>query len=858
MLHSTYIHTNRSQKQTFPVKMPLVCWVKNCSKTRDTIQRLLDHLRNGHSIHYNCVEVRCGQEGCPGTFVGFRALKRHLQKQHSHLESDSELALRESVFGVAQPLMSSDDDTQADLRNDDSLLITDDSNVSVCLTSSCMQFLSQLQCKANMSMTNVQTVSESIKVLLNDVANYACSRVKRLCRDADINQSNTSAQMCLSDLSQLPDCLTPIETEHKRLKYLVQSGVLIEPQTIDLGHRVETRFSSKLGYNENVIVPNTMQYIPMHKLLAAVLNDPYYKSALDAFAAMRKDRDPEIISHFFDTDTYQKHPFFCAHPDALALHIFVDGFEVTNPLGSHTAVHKMEGLYMVIQNFPTEIQSKLSSVFLVALWHAHDVKKYGYDKILRPVVIALQELESDEGVMVNNGGSDVTVRAALVLVSADNLGFNSLFGFCESFTATRFCRFCESTRDEADVTYDDVNMALRSKTTYDMAVAAASSSVYDARQTGIKRGCLLNDLKYFHVTANFVVDGMHDVLEGIAPFQIGLILVELSSRGYLTVEDLNRSITFFNYSLADKNSRPPTLTALHCLKMSASEMWCFMRNLPLMIGVCVPRGDKYWKLLLMLLDIVDITFAPRITIPLSSYLRRLIDDHHSYFKELFPDKRLLPKHHFLVHYPRCLVASGPPVRYWCMRFEARHKFFKDVASQSHCYVNISKTLAKRFQLSVANNFMMHAQEVVHNHYDQIGPSQDVLLCSLDDDSAAVISHALHICKQDNVFLIRWISIGHYTFKPHCVALCAVLDGQPQFGIVTKIVGLQSSIFFVLEMLQTLHFDQHFHAYAVKHYDCPKLECRALKSLKDHIPLQYYHVKYESEEHLFVALRYSLF
>lgn len=173
----------------------------------------------------------------------------------------------------------------------------------------------------------------------------------------------------------------------------------------------------------------------------------------------------------------------------------------------------------------------------------------------------------------------------------------------------------------------------------------------------------------------------------------------------MTVGDLNRSITFYNYSLSDKNSRPPTLSALHCLRMSASEMWCLIRNLPLMIGDHVPRDDKYWKLLLMLLDIVDIVFAPSITIPLSTFLRRLIHDHHSYFKEIFLDKRLLPKHHFLVNYPRCLIASGPPVRYWCMRFEARHKFFKDVASQSHCYVNISKTLAKRFQLSVAHNFL---------------------------------------------------------------------------------------------------------------------------------------------------------
>jgi len=60
------------------------------------------------------------------------------------------------------------------------------------------------------------------------------------------------------------------------------------------------------------------------------------------------------------------------------------------------------------------------------------------------------------------------------------------------------------------------------------------STRYDARKTGIKRNCVLNDLTYFHVTENLVVDAMHDILEGIAPFELGLILVELSN-DYLTL-----------------------------------------------------------------------------------------------------------------------------------------------------------------------------------------------------------------------------------------------------------------------------------------------------------------------------------
>jgi hypothetical protein len=96
-----------------------------------------------------------------------------------------------------------------------------------------------------------------------------------------------------------------------------------------------------------------------------------------------------------------------------------------------------------------------------------------------------------------------------------------------------------------------------------------------------------------------------------------------------------------------------------------------------MIDKHVPRDNKFWELLTMLFDIADVIFALSVTKGLSGFLGHLIDDHHSYFKEMCVDeKRLLPEHHFLVHYPTCMMKSGPPIRYWCMRFEARHQFFK--------------------------------------------------------------------------------------------------------------------------------------------------------------------------------------
>jgi hypothetical protein len=410
-------------------------------------------------------------------------------------------------------------------------------------------------------------------------------------------------------------------------------------------------------------------------------------------------------------------------------------------------------------------------------------------------------------------------------------------------------------RDETENHYVEADFNLRTVDSYNTCVAKLSDPSYDHRITGIKKGCIFNELEYFHAMRNHSVDVMHDFLEGIVPFELSLVLAELSGSGYITLDSLNLAVSFFNYSLADRNSRPPTLSSLFSLKMSASEMWCFLRNLPLMIAHCIPRDNVYWKLILLLLDIADIVFAPAITKGSSEFLARLIDDHHSYFKELFPDKRLLPKHHFLVHYPSCLLESGPPVRYWCMRFESRHRFFKELAKISHGYKNICQTLAVRFQLSLANILMNPSEHLSH---EQVGPCDEVVVGSLDDAQVNVICSEMGLCRQDHIFVAKWISIGHYTFNSNAIVIHVIEEGNTQFVRVEKIVALRSSIFLICELLVTKHYDDHFHSYAVERTRDKRLLCIPVHALKDHIPLQWHHIFYEGTSHMLVMPRYMLF
>ena len=84
-------------------------------------------------------------------------------------------------------------------------------------------------------------------------------------------------------------------------------------------------------------------------------------------------------------------------------------------------------------------------------------------------------------------------------------------------------------------------------------------------------------------------------------------------------------------------------------------MWCLGRFLPLLVGAHVPAEDEKWHLYITLLEIVDIVFSPAITTGKAAFLRDLIEDHHTRFLQLYPHASIIPKMHYIIHYPRTML-----------------------------------------------------------------------------------------------------------------------------------------------------------------------------------------------------------
>ena len=112
---------------------------------------------------------------------------------------------------------------------------------------------------------------------------------------------------------------------------------------------------------------------------------------------------------------------------------------------------------------------------------------------------------------------------------------------------------------------------------------------------------------------------------------------------------------------------------------------------------------------------MEYTFAPVTTVGKLDYLQILIEEYLIEFKELYPSRPLTPKMHYLVHIPtwtKRYVQSivpmiyntnvlphrcGPLVRQWCMRYEAKHRYFKKIVQTLGNFINVPKTVATRHQ-----------------------------------------------------------------------------------------------------------------------------------------------------------------
>ncbi|XP_034096114.1 uncharacterized protein LOC117562389 isoform X1 [Gymnodraco acuticeps] len=456
----------------------------------------------------------------------------------------------------------------------------------------------------------------------------------------------------------------PLRTSYLRNQYYKDSFNVVEPIEYILDAKEKRSF----------------QYVPVLKSLQQLFQrKDVVDKVVENHRVQQSNRgtgEQQTYKSSQDGSHFKENGFLSGDDLRILLTIYIDDFEICNPLGTSRKKHKLCGIYWTLSNLPPGSHSSLSSIYLAVLCKTDDVKKYGYDRVLHPLLQDMITLEQ-VGVFIPLLGR--CLKGTIQVVAADNLGAHSIAGFNESFSGGYICRFCTAT--STDIQTKEVKsgaFSLRTKELHDSHVKSAQEN--GASCFGVKRHCsITQSLDHFSIHTGYPPDIMHDIFEGLVPVELARCLALLISKKYFNLETLNKSILQFPYKWADKTNRPHviphTFSKRKTIGGNAHENWALLRLLPFIIGHLVPEGEIAWQILLDLKDIAELVVAPRQTDESIAYLEGKISEHRQKYQELFPDVRLLPKHHYLEHYPQLIRMFGPLVGLWTMRFEAKHSFF---------------------------------------------------------------------------------------------------------------------------------------------------------------------------------------
>lgn len=213
----------------------------------------------------------------------------------------------------------------------------------------------------------------------------------------------------------------------------------------------------------------------------------------------------------------------------------------------------------------------------------------------------------------------------------------------------------------------------------------------DYKETrGIKRYCLLNDLRYFSIFENLTADIMHDINEGAIPFLLRKLFELLLFNKILSEEELKMKIQFYDYGHTNKSNVPSVLKLDSSnLGQNSNQMKCLFFHIPFILHKYRNKNvlKKVWICITSLLEICQIVYSYKVTESHLQNLSNTVHIHLQSIQRLF-NVLLIPKYHLMTHYSTIFRKMGPLIHLSMMRFEGKHKTLKDYAHQTNNFINI--------------------------------------------------------------------------------------------------------------------------------------------------------------------------
>ncbi|KAE8738631.1 hypothetical protein FOCC_FOCC015883 [Frankliniella occidentalis] len=624
-----------------------------------------------------------------------------------------------------------------------------------------------------------------------------------------------------------------LSSTYRRKEYFKKMFTFVKPEKVEFFKPV------KNSCGNIVNVKKFFYYVPVPDTLEACLKD---KSLNIKLVPPTFSKDGFLVD-VTDGEVFKNNKFFQENPTAFCLALYQDGVEIVNAIGPAKRKHKLLAIYLAILNLPEHLRSHINSIKLVALCREKD---FVHDAVYGRIVEDLKKLET-VGINVPDLGN---VKAGLLFIAGDNLGSHGLGGFLENFSRSiYFCRYCIIDRPSFKRAGGESRVfTARTPAMYNEAVRKGQGK--KSGYQGVKFNSVFNSLQSFHCCSPGLPGCFgHDLMEGICAFDLKLYIDHFIAEEWFTLCELNEAINSFPYSSRDKKDKPiPVQEGSERVKGGAWQVWTLLRLLPLIIleHVLDPT-DRYWKALLLLLEIVEIVCAPQIHKSHLPYLQFSIDEYLTLRRELFPNVVLRPKHHYLTYYPELILKFGPLIKCWTMRFESKHTFFKRIARMIRNFKNILFSFSLKHELlqcylrtgadTVLPLEVFKASDFIPSHYSR-------LIVNIVMKSMKSLSN-VQLC-QSAKFKGTSYANGDIVILSQESYQCDLSFGR----IIFILFDCIESVFFVCEKLETL-FDISQRLYrlgSVEGYVCVKPE-----SLLSYYP----HHAYEINSQQYVKLKHAI-
>ncbi|KAG5675752.1 hypothetical protein PVAND_005630 [Polypedilum vanderplanki] len=636
------------------------CFKENCQKKLKSIEEAKFHLREKHRMKehglYKCVVENCSQQ-----FTKSSNFYRHLKHEHKNVEGISQVIQNQPTIqnsAINSPSSIFQLENHSSQKNLD---IFDNLNNEIDNTETFINY----QFKADDVFFKFLSFLHSKASLTKKLINEILTMVKEQIIDP-ILQDIGSEQL----MEHVNNSFFKINSFYKFQKILLEKGKSSNAQQKVVSEKIAPVYrKGKINYD---IIKETVSIMPIKQQIQNFLELPNVLNSIVNY--MHKLKSETIISNYTQGDQWKQIRSEYNEDDiVIPCFLYHDDFEPDNPLSSNAGNNKIAAFYYSFPVIPQHLLSSPTYIFDALFFSSHLKNEY-LKACTEPLIAVFKDLETN-GITLNIDNTEKKIYIVVTMLLGDNLAVNEMLGFSKGFNATHYCRFCTSSKHETKYMVKENEDKIRSTDSY--------NNDFQSNSNGVIKECNFISLKYFHPVLNFEIDVMHDLFEGVARYDLALILQNLIyEKKFFDLQTFNELKQKFEYGEIEIGNLGKEILDTQIknsyITMSASEMKTCLEILPIMIGHLVPERNAVWKLLLQLSKLSNNLFKTEFSVndvnslqnDITSYLERRV--------RIF-GKDLKPKHHFLTHASKCITNSGPLKYLSCFVYEQRNRIIKHYA-----------------------------------------------------------------------------------------------------------------------------------------------------------------------------------